>query len=537
MLSRVLCPALLAACAQAVVHETIRQPEAWANAGLATSDDLEFVFALKHSDVAKEWLRKKVAAVSNPDSKEYGRYLSLDSLTDAMAPPRRHADLVVRSLEDAGFRSVETKASRDFVFARAGRAAAEAFFGTAFCEFRSVGEPTADRIIRACELSYQLPTEVSRVVDFVGGLVHFPLSTKAAFAPSTGAGDVAVLRKSYNLDGVKPKGTNTSVAFTQFIGQRYSPADLAMFEDLYSPEQKGQKVAHKVGPTETGRGTEANLDSQYLTAMSNGVPVWAWTNQNKNPVNNQEPWATFFGNVSSAKEVPTLFSISYGEGEDTLTAAYIDRSDVELQKAAARGISLLASSGDNGSGCKLHRFVANFPASLPHMTAVGATELCGATSNAATFSSGGFANSYPRQPWQEAAVKAYLSSATLPPATYFNASGRGYPDVAACGTVLICVFDICLIPVQGTSCACPIFAGVMGLMNDARVSAGKPTLGFLAPALYKAAAADAAAFNDITGGSTTGCDGHRWSATKGWDPATGLGTPNYEKLLAQLMTY
>ena len=84
--------------------------------------------------------------------------------------------------------------------------------------------------------------------------------------------------------------------------------------------------------------------------------------------------------------------------------------------------------------------------------------------------------------------------------------------------------------VAGTSCASPTAAGVISLLNDLRLQAGKPTLGFLNPFLYQSAAS----LNDITeGASGGGCDGlsdKGYPATEGWDPVTGLGTPDYSKL-------
>jgi len=63
-----------------------------------------------------------------------------------------------------------------------------------------------------------------------------------------------------------------------------------------------------------------------------------------------------------------------------------------------------------------------------------------------------------------------------------------------------------------------------------RLQAGKPSLGFLNPFLYSLANAS---FTDITSGSSGGCYPDRgYGATKGWDPVTGLGTPDYEKLAA-----
>lgn len=92
----------------------------------------------------------------------------------------------------------------------------------------------------------------------------------------------------------------------------------------------------------------------------------------------------------------------------------------------------------------------------------------------------------------------------------------------------ICESVVCGLGVEGTSCSSPICAGTLSLVNDARVTAGKKKLGFLNPFLYS----NADAFDDVTTGTTQGCTGGKYTATKGWDPTTGLGTPNYKKLVA-----
>jgi len=67
----------------------------------------------------------------------------------------------------------------------------------------------------------------------------------------------------------------------------------------------------------------------------------------------------------------------------------------------------------------------------------------------------------------------------------------------------------------------------VALLNDYRVASGKPPLGFLNPWLY---GKGFAGLNDITQGTNPGCDTDGFSAGKGWDPVTGLGTPNFSEL-------
>jgi len=78
--------------------------------------------------------------------------------------------------------------------------------------------------------------------------------------------------------------------------------------------------------------------------------------------------------------------------------------------------------------------------------------------------------------------------------------------------------------IGGTSAVAPLWSGLIALLNQ---KLGKP-LGFLQPSLYGLPRA-AGAFHDITAGSNGA-----FSATPGWDAATGLGSPEGEKLLQAL---
>lgn len=92
------------------------------------------------------------------------------------------------------------------------------------------------------------------------------------------------------------------------------------------------------------------------------------------------------------------------------------------------------------------------------------------------------------------------------------------------------------ISVGGTSASTPVFAGMVALVNDARIAAGKKQMGFLNPWVYK----NTDAFTDITKGNNAIGRGlyklqYGFNCTKGWDPVTGVGTPIFNKMLAAAM--
>ena len=198
-------------------------------------------------------------------------------------------------------------------------------------------------------------------------------------------------------------------------------------------------------------------------------------------------------------------------------------------RLGARGTSILFSSGDDGtcgtqfpnqpSTCA--NFVATFPSSCPFLTSVGATTGIN-PEIAADFSSGGFSNIFSQPSYQSSAVSAYLTELGSTNDGKFNRTGRAFPDISAQGTGVLFFNGGNEFFFMGTSCSSPIFASVIALLNDRLIAAGRLPLGFLNPFLYSTGAS---ALNDVTSGS------NGFPAVAGWDPVTGLGTPNFEKLL------
>ena len=75
-----------------------------------------------------------------------------------------------------------------------------------------------------------------------------------------------------------------------------------------------------------------------------------------------------------------------------------------------------------------------------------------------------------------------------------------------------------------------MFSGLISLINDELVAAGKPTVGFMNPTLYAAAESDGLGFDVLEGENTKSPCKAGFVAQKGWDAVTGLGTPLMENL-------
>ncbi|KAI0198831.1 peptidase S8/S53 domain-containing protein [Astrocystis sublimbata] len=264
-----------------------------------------------------------------------------------------------------------------------------------------------------------------------------------------------------------------------------------------------------------------------------------------------------------------VISISYSGAEAELPASYQQRQCGEIMKLGLQGSTIMIASGDDGvagfstfsnpSGCMglaYDVFNPQFLATCPYILTVGSTYLptnrtAGKDAEVATSrfrSGGGFSNIYDAPEWQADIVSAYLAKADLDFEGYeggganysnaragigrFNTIGRAYPDVAANGDRFVISSGGRLVSIGGTSASAPLWGGVVTLINEERLEMGKGPVGFIHPVLY----AHPEVFNDITVGDNAGCKTTGFPALEGWDPVTGMGTPNYPKLLELFMS-
>ncbi|KAI0885109.1 subtilisin-like protein [Annulohypoxylon maeteangense] len=259
-----------------------------------------------------------------------------------------------------------------------------------------------------------------------------------------------------------------------------------------------------------------------------------------------------------------VISISYSGAEVDLPESYQQRQCAEIMKLGLQGTTVVISSGDDGvggfsspaapSGClgpERDVFNPQFLASCPYILTVGSTVLQtngtpGVDAEEATDrfrSGGGFSNIYEAPEWQKGVVDGYLGKANLSFEGYeggggnytnpragigrYNKLGRGYPDVAANGDHFVISSGGELLRIGGTSASAPLWGAVITLVNEERYAVGKGPVGFVHQVLYS----HPEVFKDITKGDNRACKTTGFPAIEGWDPVTGMGVPDYPKLL------
>ncbi|KAG2119251.1 peptidase S8/S53 domain-containing protein [Suillus cothurnatus] len=510
-------------------------------------------------------LEQHLWEVSDPSHTRYGAYLSKQDTEALMAPHSETLDLVSEWLALHGMteEDVIRSSARDWVTIRVPVGLAEEMLDTTYYVYKHAD--TGESIVRTT--SYSLPDILHRHVDFIQPTTMFARfkafrstmhwANHAQYAVSSPPGGtitgpagnpvdascnstitLSCLRQLYNAENYKTTATNCNkLGITGYIGQYANNKDLQQFYQTQNPSAYGSNYTlvsihgGKNNQSYEAAGPEADLDTQFGFGLTWPTPGTFYT------TGGEPPYVTDLLTPNNTNE-PYTYTVPY---------TYAIRVCAGMAALGARGVSLLFSSGDNGVGdrdsdpatqiCKSNdgrnvtQFLPIFPSSCPYVTSVGGTVNIPET--AASFSSGGFSNYFARPLYQEAAVSAYL--AMLAPGTYeglYNSTGRAFPDVAAQSEYFSTIYRGQNSPAVGTSCAAPAFAAFVSMLNDARINARKTPLGFLNPFLYSTGYT---ALNDITVGNNPGCGTLGFNATIGWDPVTGYGTPNFEKLKALVL--
>ncbi|KAI0873315.1 tripeptidyl-peptidase [Hypoxylon argillaceum] len=574
-----LATALFATAATARLMDSLPAvPQGWTQLRQAALDEpIALRLALPQQHAAA--LEQAVIDMSTPGHANYGKHMSRLELRSYTAPTKEAVSSVVSWLTSS---NIKPLVDNDWVTFSTTVETANDLLNTTFAwyQYEKGGSP------KLRTLDYSVPDELADKIDLIQPTTRFgqlgarkstifdmhvlgPVdeeeakvnavaSTAAVANCNTAQITPACIKSLYNIK-YTPSASGNLVAFGSYLEEYARYSDLASFETKWLPAAKGQNFTVQLvngglnSQTSSSDSGEANLDIQYILGVSAPIPILEYSTGGLGPLvptvdepgpSSNEPYLEFLTYLLAQPDsaLPQTLSTSYGEEEQSVPSDYALKICNMFMQLGARGVSVLFSSGDSGPGDSCIRqtdraayFQPTFPGACPYITSVGATHGV-SPETAVSFSSGGFSTLHARPSWQSAAVSTYLTSIGKTYSAYFNASNRGFPDVATQGASFAVVDKGSNALLSGTSASSPTFAGVIALLNAARKSQGAAPLGFLNPFLY----ANAAAFTDITGGYSSGCtsnsafgrNGARWNATTGWDPVTGLGTPLFDKLLA-----
>ena len=566
---------------------------------------MQLRIAMKHPGLKS--FEDAILGISTPGHSSYGNHLRIDEIRRLITPEEEATAAILQWLTSSGIPSNDIRNDTDWISLNLTVGQAERLLDTKYTWFYQ--QDSGISLVRT--LQYSIPKNLHRYVHliqpttslntFQGGgstlgrrkVKRFETSAHDAITNSSGTATNAMLPSANSCDNLitpacliqiynitrfnftLPPNVTNKIGIAGFHDQFASQSDINSFLSTTAPNASGANFTFQGIDGSINQGgdaalasTEANLDIEYSVALAYPVNTTFYSTPGYAPivpdieepnVNNphNEPFLSLTSYLVNLPEdeLPQVLMFSYGENEQSVPLGYANLVCEAFLLLGARGTSVIVASGDSGPGsaCQTNNgtnataYTPYFPAACPWVTTVGGT-INPLNETAYDASGGGFSNYFGRPSYQDGIVDKYLEGLGNGNAGLYNASGRGYPDVAVQGQNFSFYDKGTSYTVQGTSIGPPIFGGMIAQINAARLATNQSALGFLNPWLYEASASDVSPFNDIVMGGSVGCYNRSrysglpapavpyagWNATVGWDPVTGLGSPNFGKLLQTL---
>ncbi len=494
-------------------------------------------------------------AVVNPASPHYHHYFSPAQIRRAYAPSASEVRSVASYFRSQGL-VVDPAISDGFVLHVHGTVSQAArAFHTTFDQVRSAHGVVGVANATAAQLPRSVSSFVQGIVGLNSAARAFPQSVRASDAvtppTSCSAADTAESKRTglaptpadqasvYGLDAQYAagySGTGRNVGLLEFAG--YNQPDVNFYFSCYGLSTTVTSVNVDGGPASgtltDGSSIESDLDIEEAAVLAPGANI-----VNYQSANTLNAFIDVFATVAQEDRVSSL-SVSWGICEtQTTSTAY----QPVLEQLAAEGIPVLVAAGDSGSeqcannalpgGHADYSLEVDDPANSPWVTAIGGLRLNSFTPGDASVwndlcsggvpcgGGGGVSTVYDRPSWQTG-VGVNTSLA-----------GRELPDISVMGdprTGFMVYYNGHFGSVGGTSIGAPIVAAMVTV--DAQ-ACGVSGVGFLDPRLYQMAS-DGVGILDITSGSNDLYGTGGYSATTGYDMASGLGTPDNATFLPAL---
>lgn len=495
-----------------------------------------------------------LAQVYDPASPNYHQYLTPNEFTKRFGPTEADYAAAVDFARAHHLKVIAAHSNRLLLDVSGSVADVETALHVKFHRYR---HPTQNRDFFAPDTEPSI--DASLPIADVSGLSDYvrpqPKSLRFEAAAATGAAQAGSgsngsyigkdFRSAY-APGVALDGTGQTVGLLEFDG--FYSADITAYATAAGqpsvPVQTVLLAGYNGVPT-TGPDSgnaEVSLDIEMAMAMAPKLSKIVSFEAGPNGLAND-----ILNSMASSNQIKQ-FSSSWGWGGGPRTS-----TDNIFKEMAAQGQSFFSASGDsdaftvgaNSINGVDNSSLANAPSSSPYITTVGGTTLTtagasggwvaettwnwGLDKGSYVGSSGGVSSYYGLPSWQSGLSMAANGGST---------SHRNIPDVAMAGdNIYVKYGNGSSGTLGGTSCAAPLWAAFVALVNQQASAIGKTSVGFANPALYTLAkgAGYAACFHDIITGNNTSSDSpNAYDAVAGYDLCTGLGTPAGASLIDAL---
>jgi subtilase family serine protease len=526
---------------------------------LSTNEHLHLAVQLPLRNEAD--LQSFIERLSNPNSSDFRKYLSVEEFTEKYGPTQADFDAVVKYIKAQGMTVMDTPSNRMLVEVDATTPQVERSFHLSMVKYQ---HPKENRTFYAPdrEPSIELSVPVAHITGLSDYYKPHPrtstiLNESAAYPPSpTGSGPygsylASDMRGMYY--GGTLTGTGQAVGLLEFDG--YDQVDLTNY--FAGAGQTNNVTINNVllgGLTapmgDGGDDAEPILDMVVPIGMAPGLSQVRNYQCCSDTYSGSPSGVVVILNKMASENICKQNSSSYGYGNEASTDNPI------YEEMAAQGQSFFAATGDYGPPQDPGNTSEDdfYPSDNAYVTAVGMSLAFSSSAGgswASEIYAGGDAGGYSDGPtpvalpsWQSGIANAGNQAST----TY-----RNVPDVVMagygfylCGGADATDTHQCYPQAGCTTCtnggssfASPMWAGWTALANEEAVAAGKSTLGFLNPTLYQIgeSASYGADYHDIIGGTSDCCGAPEvYTATAGYDLVGGWGSPNGTAMMSALIS-
>jgi len=551
--SLLVCPVFGAGLKQLHGHVPEVTKKLTATGRLTTTNELHLAIGVPLRDPAG--LDKFLADIYDPASPNYRHFLTPAEFTARFSATEADYAAVKTFALTNGFNISGEPGNRLLLDVTAKVADVERAFHLKLNKFK---HPTEAREFFAPDMDPTVDGAVPML--HVSGLNNFwlphsrltktPVEKLAKLTPRSGSGSGGTylakdLRAAY-VPGVALTGTGQNVGLLQF--DNYYPSDITSYISTcgITTSTVLTNILIDGGPGSPGSGNgEVALDIEMVLAMAPGVSkIYVYEG-----VNGTTQWATILGRMANdtnslGQPYCRQLSSSWGGGGTDPNSEQI------FKQMLTQGQSFFNASGDSDSFTGSNNF-PGFPSDSTNVIQVGGT----------TLTTSGPQGSYVSE-------TVWNDRTSNPNGGYWGSSGGIGPNYSIPGyqlgismvnnggsTTMRNVPDVALTanniysissngsggPTGGTSCAAPLWAGFMALVNQQAAASSNPSAGFINPAVYAIGkglnpnSTYAACFHDITTGDNTWPTlSGQFYAVAGYDLCTGWGTPNGQNLINAL---